>query len=282
MPRTPKPTLPAGSPPAARDGRKNSAPVSPRSVDSVQEKWGTSFPFTLAAPSFAIPAGVAENCRFLADHFREIDLLFYETESCLAYTEEDLPPDLAELPCSWHVHLPLDLPWESGFETVWGKLDGLLDKCAYLSPHAYVLHPPTVPGMLAPLAARLSDRGVAPSAFLVENIGKCSLVPVWDEVVGGGFSACLDIGHILAYEQRDVLGLAGLWDRVRMLHVYGAERRSRHWPLAELDAEGQALLRTLLDAFTGPTVTLELFGQADLFESLDLLARWHAAWSANK
>lgn len=282
MPRTPKPTKPTGSHPAPRSEREKSAQIAARSVDSVQEKWGARFPFTLAAPSFAIPAGVAENCRFLVNHFHEIDLLFYETESCLAYTDEDLPPDLAELACSWHVHLPLDLPWEAGFETAWRKIDGLLDKCAYLSPHAYVLHPPTVPGMLAPLGARLADRGVDPAAFLVENIGKCSLVPVWDEVTAAGFSACLDIGHVLAYGQRDVLDLDGLWDRVRMLHVYGAERRCRHWPLAELDADGQELLRTVLEAFNGPTVTLELFGQADLFESLDLLARWHATWSEKK
>jgi hypothetical protein len=178
--------------------------------------------------------------------------------------------------------MPLDLPWQAGFETAWQKIDGLLDRIAPVSPRAYVLHPPDAPDMLLPLAARLRDRGVDPARFLVENIGSCSLTPVWDEVVEGGYSACLDIGHIQAYDQRDVLRLPGLWERVRMLHVYGAERDRRHWPLNELDPVGQLLLRTLFERASNFTVTLELFGKKGLFDSLDLLGQWLARWEEEK
>ena len=157
-----------------------------------------TFPFTLAAPSCVLPAGVAENARFLADHFPEIALCFFETEACLNYTEADLPPALADLPCSYHVHLPLDLRWEEGLDATWRKLDGLLDKAAPLSPRAFVLHPPSQPDRLVPLSARLRDKGVDPATVLIENTGASSLTPVWDEVLEGGFSACLDIVHVLA------------------------------------------------------------------------------------
>ena len=282
MPRDLKSKKTAGSPSGPGREREKCALSDGPSVRRAEQKWNVRFPFPLAAPSAVLPAGLAENSRFLAGRFPEIAVLFFETESCLAYTDEDLPPSLKDLPCSWHVHMPLDLPWRAGFETAWQKIDGLLDKIALVSPRAYVLHPPDAPGMLPRLADRLRDRGVDPARFLIENVGGCSLTPVWGEVVDNGYSACLDIGHILAYGQRDVLDLPGLWERVRMLHVYGAERDGRHHALSELAPEGQALLRAMLQRATDFTVTLEVFRQSELFDSLDLLGRWLAQWSKKK
>jgi len=248
----------------------------------VQTRQGITFPFRLAAPSFVLPAGVAENSRYLSRYFPEIALLFFETEACLAYGDEDLPPDLADLDCAWHVHMPLDLPWEKGLDTTWQKIDGLLAKAAYLAPHAYVLHPPPIPDVLGPLAARLRNRGVDPAQFLVENIRGHNLPPLWDEIVANGFSICLDIGHILAYGQQSLFELPGLWDRVRMLHIYGAERKMKHCSLAELDEQGQALLQSMIKKTTDVTITLELFDQAGLFTSLDLFGQWYSQWEDKK
>ena len=282
MPCDPKSTIPVSSYSGTDPDRENVAQACPISAALVQEKWNVTFPFRLAAPSSVLRAGLAENSRYLADYFQEIAVLFFETESCLAYTDEDLPASLADLPCTWHVHMPLDLPWRAGFEATWQKIDGLLDKIAYVSPRAYVLHPPEVPDMLLPLAARLRDKGVDPALFLIENASRNSLTPVWDEVVEGGYSACVDIGHIQAYGQRDVLQLPGLWERVRMLHVYGAERDMRHWPLRELDPVGQLLLRTMIERASDYTLTLELYQHDDLFDSLDLLGRLYSEWEAEK
>ncbi len=251
---------------------------SPISVENVRERWNTHFPFTVAAPSFVLPAGVGENGLFLADYFPEIAVLLFEADACLAYTEADLPPALAELDCSWHVHMPLDFDWSRGIEPVWRKIDGLMDKVSFLAPRGYVLHPPDAPDMLAPLAARLRDRGVDPALFLVENIRGHGLTPIWPEIVDNGYSVCLDIGHILAYDQADDLDLPGLWPLVRMLHVYGGETRMRHLPLPRLDAEGQHLLRTLLAKAPEATVTLEVFDEKGLFQSLDQLGQWLATW----
>nr|WP_321513906.1 cobamide remodeling phosphodiesterase CbiR [uncultured Pseudodesulfovibrio sp.] len=260
------------------DRREKAAHQRPDSVATTQQKWTVEFPYSIAAPSFVLPAGAAENALFLADRFPEIALLFFEADACLAYTEEDLPFTLADLPVSWHVHMPLDFEWSDGLDAVWRKIDGLIDKATFLSPHAYVLHPPTEPDILVPLAARLRDKGVDPADFLVENIRGYSLPPIWDEMREGGYSACLDIGHIQAYNQFDILDLPDLWCHVQMLHIYGAEKGMQHQSLSEMDKAGQDLLRTLLGNFTGRTLTLELFNEHGLFQSLDLLGQWLSGW----
>jgi hypothetical protein len=242
----------------------------------------TRLPFTLAAPSFVIPAGVAENARFLARHFAEIGLLFFETRACLDYTDADLPPDLAELPVSWHVHLPLDLPWDQGIDPAWEAVARLMDKGAFLRPHAWVLHPPAEPGQLAGLAARLREAGMDPADILLENVEESDLCALWDESRAGGFSTCLDLGHILAYDQRAVLDLPGLWETVRMLHVYAPGQGGRHAPLDRLDTAGQSLLRVMLGRFQGQTVTVEVFDKTGIFESIALLGSWLDRWEAKK
>lgn len=262
----------------APSDRENSALGRQNPVTSVRKNQTTRTPFALAAPSFVIPDGVAGNSRFLADHFDEIALLFFETESCLAYTDGDLPGDLASLPVSWHVHLPLDLPWRNGLDAAWEKIAGLTAKTAYLGPRVFVLHPPTEPDMLVPLAARFREAGIDPADVLLENVEESDLVALWPEARAGGYSTCLDLGHILAYGQHSVLDLDGLWDTVRMLHVYAPSDGGRHTGLAHLDGEGLKLLRRMIDAFRGETVTLEVFNKDELFRSVELFTDWIRTW----
>jgi len=251
--------------------REKAAHMCHISVAETERKWDRKFGFTIAAPSFVIPAGAADNSRFLANYFSEICLLFFETEACLNYTDSDLPPDLANLPVQWHVHLPLDLPWEQGLDVVWEKIDGLIQKAAYLSPRVYVLHPPTVPGLLVPLARKFREAGIDPTDILLENVEETDLTTMWNDARAGGYSTCLDLGHIIAYGQHSILDLPGLWETVRMLHVYAPKKCGRHTSLANLDESGQEVLRTLLDFFQGDTVTLEVFDEKGIFESVDLL-----------
>ena len=101
----------------------------------------------IGAPSFVMPANVADNARFLAGRVDEVALCLFEARSCLAYDDEDLPPALADLPLSWHVHLPVDLPWprKKDAEAVRVAVELALrvfDRVAWLKPWGAVLHAP--------------------------------------------------------------------------------------------------------------------------------------------
>lgn len=233
-----------------------------------------ALPWTLAAPSCVLPADVPTNCAVLSRTFDEIGLAFFETEACLAYTEAELPADLAELPVRWHVHLPLDLPWRSGVEHVAGVVLGLRQKAAHVMPRQFVLHPPEEPETLAELAELLRAGGMAPDTVLVENIKGRDLALHWQVICEAGLGVCLDLGHMLAYGQQDFLELPGLFARTRMLHLSAPDpaKPARHASLAVLDKDGLALCKTLLEGFDpGGVVVLELFSEAALFESLHCL-----------
>ncbi len=227
-------------------------------------------PFCLAAPSFVRPGTVAENCTFLAEKVDEVGLVFFETKACLAYDENDLAPWLADLDLSYHVHLPLDLPWDQGIDAAFEVIAALAAKVGYLSPTAWVLHPhPLAPPAL--VEARFTKLGIDPADVLLENIEECDLTEIWAEILATSLSVCLDIGHVLAYSQHSLTRLPDFWQRVRMLHAYAPDPRhpSRHTALTLLDLEGRKLLRYALKSLIpGTVVNLEIFNENDLIASL--------------
>jgi len=262
-------------------------PASPQPVRNL--------PWRLAAPSCVLPAGVAENCAFLAPQYDEIALAFFETEACLAYGEADVPPGLAELPVSWHMHLPLDLPWEQGAARVAEVVLALKACVAHLRPAAFVLHPPKAPGDLAELARLLAERGFfderdylgergpASRALLVENIEGCDLARHWPVIQAADLGVCLDLGHMLVHGQEEFLDLPGLFYRTHMLHLNAPDplKPSRHASLSLLDARGRALMARLLGAFApGGVLVLELFNADALSDSLRVLLAAQGAGGA--
>jgi len=231
-------------------------------------------PWVLAAPSCVLPAGVAENCAFLAPDYDEIALAFFETEACLAYTGKELPPGLAHLPVSWHMHLPLDLPWGAGVGRVAEVVLELRRRVEHLAPGAFVLHPPREPRQLAELAQLLETVGLPPQSLLVENIQGRDLALHWPVIKAEGLGVCLDLGHMLVHGQEDFLDLPGLFPRLRMVHLNAPDpqKPARHASLSLLDERGQALmLRLLAGLAPGRVVVLELFNSDALSGSLRCL-----------
>lgn len=248
---------------------------------------GKNFPWRIAAPSFVIPGTVAENWRFLAQNrFEtagvtapdEVAVVLFESEGCLAYTEEDLAPDLPGLGLSCHTHLPLDLPWTDGGEAVFRIVRALLGKVDFLAPRVHVLHPP-VHGEPAESRRLLREflgcwktEGLDPRTLLVENIrgaGLAELLPVIYEEDAG---ICFDIGHALAFGQLGLLDMPQAAARIRMIHAYGPDSRGRHGPLRSLDGSGRAKLREALRHLPeGGTVVLENFRWEDFRQSAEAL-----------
>lgn len=244
----------------------------------------------IAAPSYVWPGTLAENCTRLAGRVDEAGLLFFETQSCLAYTGRDLPRSLAELDLRFHVHLPLDLPWDEGHLAAWTVVSALLDKCAFLSPWAAVLHPPPAmvcPGRKNPLSTPLyatlldnflrlwgEDRPfVRP---LVENTRENDLAALWPVIQAQGAGICLDLGHLLAFSQ-ETDKLPGIWPRVGMVHLSAPGPRGEHWSLRRLDRAGQKRMNAILSRLRADAVVmLEVFTPRDLRESLAFIREWSA------
>ena len=239
----------------------------------------------IGAPSFVMPANVADNARFLAGRVDEVALCLFEARSCLAYDDEDLPPALADLPLSWHVHLPVDLPWprKKDAEAVRVAVELALrvfDRVAWLKPWGAVLHAPKGSPVLQRFilrqaAACWQRRTKIP--LLLENTDICDIAGL-----GRGFSAdhglgfCLDVGHLLGYGQ-DALRTSALPSRAALLHWSAPCGRDAHAALTRLADEEHVLLRELMPRLSAQAVhLLEIFRWRALEESLPVLARLRA------
>ncbi|WP_035075613.1 cobamide remodeling phosphodiesterase CbiR [Maridesulfovibrio zosterae] len=236
----------------------------------------TSCFYKLAAPSWVIPGNIAENCRYLAGKVDEIALLFFETESCLSYTEEDLPSDLAECGLSFHIHHPLDLPWHKGGARVAEIVLALNEKAAHLNPLRHVVHPPaagnTAEGNLRDFASSLNGAGIRAEQVLFENTKINSLGEDVAVIRDLGFKICLDLGHILAYAQQSILKYGDFAGLVDMIHLNSPGIGGKHESLELLDDEGINILNQIFDLLSADgTVTVEVFEEKSFFNSLQFL-----------
>ncbi|HDQ39486.1 MAG TPA: hypothetical protein ENN39_00415 [Desulfonatronum sp.] len=246
---------------------------------------------TIAAPSFVWPADIAENCNRLASMVSEVGLLFFETDSCLAYTEKDLPLLLARLGLRFHVHLPLNLPWEESPEAVLEVAIALLSKCAFLKPWAVVLHPPPIRVCPEPqnrittphaceklrLFIALWNEARPATKLLLENIRDNDLVAAWPLIRYFGVGICLDLGHLLAFSQKTDK-IPGIWPHVGMLHLSAPGPAGEHRSLRLLDQTGRKRLEGLLaQANQDCVLMLEVFSPNAFLESLTVLHDWEMA-----
>ena len=174
---------------------------------------------TLAFPSWVIPGGISENTAFLQQKCSamlwppklrkkiEIGLCFFETKACLAYTEKDLPPALGLLPVSWHVHLPLDLPFYAsgaGPKEARQSLNiclELMRKTAFLKTKKAVLHPTCdlkspSESLTAYFIKLWVKSGREASDLLLENQPGQNLLHLQALAAQSGCGLCLDLAHL--------------------------------------------------------------------------------------
>lgn len=226
--------------------------------------------FILSAPSYVLFASIKENCLFLKNFVSDVYLALFELHSCLNYTEEDLPPDLAEIGLTYHVHLPLDLNWEQA-DTTSKELLKLVQKVNFLQPRCFVLHPPPLARDLKVFVLSWLEAGYLASSLCLENIQGRNLEDYWQVIEEFDLSICLDIGHLLAYKQHNILALPGFWPRVKVVHLYGQEKAGKHTSLEDLPASGWQILQEVFFRLENKILVLELFNRQDFLSSYQLL-----------
>jgi hypothetical protein len=233
---------------------------------------------TIAAPSRVIPGTPADNFRFLAGaargKIREIGLCLFETEACLAYTEEELPSDPACLPFSLHAHLPVDLPWHGGAEAAAARALRLMDKIEPLAPRAAVLHMPALPdaaGLLRAFSSLWRSRRATP--LLLENTDTSPPALLADLVANAGFGLCLDMAHMAAYRQEALMESRALVSRAALVHWSAPGGADRHLPLTRLTTKERALFRSAAKRLPpDPVHLIEVFDWKGVEESLTVLS----------
>ena len=198
----------------------------------------------LAAPSFVIPAGVAENARFLAGKVDEVGLCLFETRACLNYGPQDLPPDLAALSLRWHAHLPVDLPWPQ--------------KSSATAQSAY--------------PARTAATLACHVPLLLENVAHSDIHGLGKGFLQDhGLGLCLDVGHLLGYGQKNLL-FSTLPEQASLVHWSAPGDGDRHLPLTDFTGPQMQTAADLMARFCATAVHMaEIFNWKGLADSLPVL-----------
>lgn len=228
--------------------------------------------FKIGTTSFIFPAPIFENCKKLKHLVDEVSIVMFETKSCLNYTVKDLPYELKDFNLTYNIHLPLDLDWQKGISFVLEDISRLIDKTLFLNPTSYVLHPPQSKQTFIEFVEQALKSKLPINKFLIENIKENNLVTIWDIVQNTPLNVCLDIGHLLEYNQFDILNLDKIFQKIKMLHLY-TPKNGIHKSLALLDKKGISLLQEILTQISYRTsqitYILEVFNFKDLLSSLD-------------
>jgi sugar phosphate isomerase/epimerase len=245
--------------------------------------------------SFIHPAGWLENARRLVDRVDDVELLLFEPSGPGGLPSEAEIEGLARLAreadLGYTVHAPLDLALGSADEARRrASVASLLEVARTTAPleaHALVVHlvlgereggppPDDLDAWRRRAAASLGEllaRGVPRETLCLETLDYDFTLaePVLDAL---GLSVALDVGHLARDGRPFDEVLARNLHRTRVVHLHGTapggrdHRSIRHYPRAD----AVRLLRALARASWDGVLTLEVFGEAELADSLACLA----------
>ncbi|WP_242392410.1 cobamide remodeling phosphodiesterase CbiR [Anaeromyxobacter oryzisoli] len=249
--------------------------------------------FRLGTTSFIHRAGWLENATRLAPRMDDVEILCFDGDPAALPSTEEVAA-LAELRArtglTYSLHAPLEASLASEDEgrrrDGVARVLGAVERTRPLAPDAIVVHVYLGDREGEPLrrdvasfrrrAARslsaLVSAGVAPGALCVESLDyDFELIsPVVEEL---GLSAALDVGHLLRDGRPLGPLLARHLHRARVVHLHGVapggrdHRSLRHVPRAT----ARWLLDTLRAVDYQGVLTIEVFGEAELAESLAVL-----------
>lgn len=251
--------------------------------------------YRIGTTSFVHPAGWLENARRIAGRVEDVEILLFEAPTPKSAPSQGEIAALAQLGrdagLTFTVHAPLDVALAS--EDAARRRAGIdairraVEITAPLAPRAVIVH--LVPGEREndPVPADLRafrrravaslrevlEVGLPPAALCLETLAYDFALaePVVEEL---GLSVALDVGHLARDGVPFEPVLARNLARARVVQWHGTDpagrdhRSLRHYPRAD----AVRLVRALRAAGWAGVLTLEVFREADLDDSLAVLA----------
>jgi sugar phosphate isomerase/epimerase len=246
-------------------------------------------PFRVGTTSYIVEDDLLPNARFLAPVVQDMQLVLFEVPG--GPTNLPAPSVVAALAALGHaqdltytVHLLHDLRLADGADEpslALRKAQEVIELTQALRPWAYVGHldgRAVADGDLAAweqqaraAVARAAGWLEAPRQLAIENLEGYAPGLVAPVVAATGVGRCVDVGHLWLDGEDAAGALRAALPWLRVVHLHGVAG-SDHAALAHTaPAQLDAVMGVLLDARFDGVVTLEVFGQADFWSSLEAL-----------
>ncbi len=243
----------------------------------------------IGTTSYIYPADILPNVRRLGARVDDIELILFEAGPDGAYLPDAATisqlKDLAhQFDLTYTVHMPLDLRLaDTNYAASVSMAIRIIEATRELSPFGYVVHTEgdevsgfgatgSRPECALSSLARLADALGDPALLCVENLESHPDGFIDAILESSDVSFCADIGHYWKAGADPIPALTRWISRLRVVHLHGVADRD-HTSLAVMAAEKvDPVLEILNNRFDG-VLTLEVFNETDLAESLHMTAR---------
>ncbi|HVO83250.1 MAG TPA: cobamide remodeling phosphodiesterase CbiR [Syntrophobacteria bacterium] len=244
-------------------------------------------PFRLGTTSYIYAAEILPNVRSLKGKVEDIEIVLFESDEVSNYPSRQEREELAAIGqqnrLSYTVHLPLDVLLGDPRPRVRQRsVDTCLraiEATAGLRPHGYIVHFQGLPTddhgrwlneawltRLDQSVGQLLGHLDYPQLLCAETLSYPFHL-VEELIERRDLSICLDVGHIILYDQPLELYLRRYLSRTRVIHLHGNSGGRDHLDLGHVPAATLELVFTSLATLPKVddlVVTLEIFSEKDL------------------
>jgi len=247
------------------------------------------FAFKIGTTSFIYPDHYIPNVKMLGPYMDEIELLLFESKGRDALPSRSVISELdrlaGEFDLSYNVHLPTDisisdLNTERQTDAV-ETMVRVIERIQPLCPSALILHVPYIDESLKDdNANNWQDRVYKNLDKILSVVENRKIIAIEtldyplelleDIIVDLDLAICLDLGHLMVYDN-DVKEVFKKYAyKTSVLHLHGVENNRDHLTLNRLSPKLIETVLWVLKRFTG-VVSLEVFSYEDLISSLKFL-----------
>lgn len=253
-------------------------------------------PFRIGTTSYIYPDDILPNVHKLKGRVDDIELVLFEANNAGNIPTQKGLKELKRISSEWDltytVHLPLDVNLGSGIDCEReGSIEcarELVERLSVINPYAYILHL-NLPGneqkhiklwqsrVRDSLKKIINGRRTIAKNIAIENL-RYPFRYVDSLIADNACAVCIDIGHLIAMGSDPLKHCKRYFKMMRVIHLHGVNGKKDHISLKYLDV---GLLRRITqflisNSYRG-VVTLEVFSQADLEESMEIL--WENLYS---